>query len=91
MEAGMTLNPAQLAEDEMTEDLRRHIFWCGAKDALRLAYECEEAALQGDRRHAEHWLAEAKRHRERAAWYLSRRNLTVFPIEVERHDNHIQH
>jgi len=62
-------------------------FWTGAKAALRLAHECEAAALTGDRRHAEHWLKEARRHRERAAWYLSRRNPTIYPIKEAHHEH----
>lgn len=53
----------------------------GARSALKMAHECEAAALTGDRKHADYWLNEAKRHRERAAWYLSRRNPTIYPLE----------
>jgi hypothetical protein len=66
----------------MTRDPLRY----GAKSALKMAHECEAAALTGDRKHAEYWLAEAKRHRERAAWYLSRRNPVVYPIEEVCHE-----
>ena len=45
-------------------------FYSGARKAIRLAHECEREATCDDRIWHVYMLSEARRHRERAAWYL---------------------
>ena len=45
-------------------------FYSGARKAVRLARECEREATCDDRIWHVYMLSEARRHRERAAFYL---------------------
>lgn len=73
----------------MTIDERTRALWNGAKLAMSTAYGCEANALHGlHRQHADFWLSEASRHRERAAWYLERRKMLIQSnVEEVRHEH----
>lgn len=56
--------------------------YAGARAALRLARQCELSASEYDRAWHVHMLVEAKRHRERACYYLRSRK---WLLDMEDH------
>lgn len=57
-----------------------------AEMAANLAKECLESAGNFDEAWRQHCEAEARRHQERADWYLERKSLLEQPI-LEEHDD----
>jgi hypothetical protein len=60
--------------------------YSGARMALRLARQCQREATCDDRKWHVYMLSEAKRHRERAAYYLRSRKWIIEDIQhVKQH------
>jgi hypothetical protein len=60
-----------------------HTLFSVARSALRLARCCIRDATCYDRAWHVYMLTEARRHRERAAWYLSRRRMILQDMELQ--------
>lgn len=58
------------------------LLYAGARDAVRLARECKREATCNDRIWHVYMISEARRHRERAAWYLRSRKWQLEDSDV---------
>lgn len=63
--------------DQVGWDSRRDELKEGARHALKMARECLRDKDKFDADWCEHMLSEAHRHRERARWYLERRQIRM--------------
>lgn len=59
-----------------------HILYSCARKAVRLSMECERSSLDFDGDWHCYMMGEARRHRERAAWYLDRRAMLLRQYEI---------